>query len=260
MSPVSSPSRPAAQVLSPQVFAKEHSMNHFRPFPRRFVSLAAACLLGGLGCVGQINNPDTEGGKEGRPRTASDNPEYLPPAAPAPTPIYVASLPGAGVQTGTAAATTAVATDGGAGAPACPPTAPVLVAGPPDAAPAVPTPPSPPVPAADGGVAVPTPACATAAEIAAKILTPKCGGCHGKASPAAGLDLVTAGVKARLLNIPARGCAGKPLIVATPTVGGHFFDKLAGAVTACGNQMPFGAPPLSPVEIKCLMDWIAPTP
>jgi hypothetical protein len=50
------------------------------------------------------------------------------------------------------------------------------------------------------------------------------------------------------------------LIVATPTVGGHFFDKLNGAVGGCGNQMPFGAPPLSAVEIKCLADWIAPTP
>ena len=107
---------------------------------------------------------------------------------------------------------------------------------------------------------MPTPVCATAAEISAKILVPKCGACHGKASPAAGLDLVTAGAKARMLNIPARGCANQVLIAPGMAVAGHFFDKLAGAVSNCGSQMPFGAPPLSPAEIKCLKDWIVPTP
>lgn len=152
-------------------------------------------------------------------------------------------------------------------APACAPTTP---------APTTPTP-TTPAPVADAGVpstpsnptpppsdagtgTVATPACATAAEISSKILTPKCGNCHGKSSPAAGLDLVTTGVKARLLNVASRGCAGKILITATPTVGGHFFAKLAGAVAGCGNQMPFGAPPLSAEEVKCLEDWISPTP
>ena len=72
------------------------------------------------------------------------------------------------------------------------------------------------------------PLCASAAEISSKILVPRCGTCHGAAMPAAGLDLVTAGSKARLLNIPSRACNSKPLIVAEPDVGGHFFDKLGG--------------------------------
>ena len=77
--------------------------------------------------------------------------------------------------------------------------------------------------------------------------------------PAAGLDLVTAGAKARLLNIPSRACNSKPLIIAEPDVGGHFFDKLAGAVPGCGNQMPFGAiNPLNAAEVQCLKDWIKP--
>jgi hypothetical protein len=121
---------------------------------------------------------------------------------------------------------------------------------------------SPPPPAPDAGTSapLPTPVCATATEIADKILTPKCGTCHGKNAPAAGLDLVTTGIKARLLNIPARGCGGKQLVTATDVVGGHFFDKLIGGVANCGGQMPFGAPPLSAQEIKCLKDWIKPTP
>ena len=92
---------------------------------------------------------------------------------------------------------------------------------------------------------LPTPVCATATEIADKILTPKCGTCHGKNAPAAGLDLVTTGIKVRLLNVAARGCGGKKLVTATDQVGGHFFDKLIGGVANCGGQMPFGAPPLS---------------
>jgi hypothetical protein len=130
------------------------------------------------------------------------------------------------------------------------------------------SPPSTPRPSTDGGAApdagptapVPTPVCATATEIAEKILTPKCATCHGRNAPAAGLDLVTTGIKARLLNVAARGCAGKTLITATDQVGGHFFDKLAGGVAGCGGQMPFGAPPLTATEIKCLKDWIKPTP
>jgi hypothetical protein len=115
--------------------------------------------------------------------------------------------------------------------------------------------PPPPVQAPPNGV----PLCATAPEISSKILVPKCGTCHGAAMPAAGLDLVTAGAKARLLNIPSRACNSKPLIVAEPAVGGHFFDKLAGAVPGCGNQMPFGGiNPLSAAEVQCLKDWIKP--
>jgi hypothetical protein len=139
----------------------------------------------------------------------------------------------------------------------------------PDASAPRPTPDASPTPRppADGGAApdagpaapVPTPVCATATEIADKILTPKCATCHGRNAPAAGLDLVTTGIKARLLNVAARGCAGKTLVTATDQVGGHFFDKLAGGVSGCGGQMPFGAPPLTATEIKCLKDWIKPT-
>lgn len=101
-------------------------------------------------------------------------------------------------------------------------------------------------------------ACATPAEISTKILVPKCGTCHGAASPAAALDLVTANSKMRMLNVAARGCGGKQLITAGPPVGGVFFDKLYGAVEGCGGQMPFGAAPLSAVEIECLKRWITP--
>jgi hypothetical protein len=232
----------------------------------------ASLLFTSLGCVGQVNESDATEGKSAATQVQPSNTPTLPntppatPPAAAPTPTYYVPS-GQGGQGGQAAPggqggpsnppapapTTAV--DGGACAPATP-TTPAPDAG---APPPTPTPTPTPTPDAGSGP-VPTPVCATAAEIASKILTPKCGACHGKSAPAAGLDLVTTGVKARLLGVAARGCAGKTLIVATPTVGGHFFDKLYGAVGGCGNQMPFGAPPLSAAEIKCLSDWIAPTP
>ena len=64
--------------------------------------------------------------------------------------------------------------------------------------------------------------------------------------PAAGSTCVTPGYKMRLVNVPAKGCPGKTLVTAGGAVAGHFFDKLAGAIPGCGNQMPFGA--LAPLE------------
>jgi hypothetical protein len=115
---------------------------------------------------------------------------------------------------------------------------------------------SPDAGAIDSGA--PAAACSSPAEILAKILVPKCGTCHGKATPAAGLDLVSPGAKTRLLDVPSRACGTRVLVVAKPAVGGHFFDKLAGSVNGCGVQMPPGGPMLSPGEIQCLKDWIAP--
>jgi hypothetical protein len=119
----------------------------------------------------------------------------------------------------------------------------------PPAAPAAPAPPAAPV------------SCSSPQEISTKILVPRCGNCHGVMMPAAGLDLVSPGSKARLVGIPSRACAGRVFITAEGDVTGHFFDKLAGAIPGCGNQMPFGGiNPLNQAEIQCLKDWIRPTP
>jgi hypothetical protein len=123
---------------------------------------------------------------------------------------------------------------------------------------------TPPAPLPADGVPMmvkpPVDPCATAPEILAKILMPRCGACHGAKVPTAGLDLISPGAKLRLLNVPSRGCPGKTLVTDTPEVGGHFFDKLAGPVQGCSAQMPLGAPQLLPEEIRCLKLWIKPTP
>ena len=99
----------------------------------------------------------------------------------------------------------------------------------------------------------------------ATFLTMRCGlggACHNDgrdAPPAANLDLVSPNVKARLLNVRAKGvqCGNEILINANAT--GLFFDKLAPKVS-CGQPMPFGGitPMVTPEELKCLKDWIKP--
>jgi hypothetical protein len=100
--------------------------------------------------------------------------------------------------------------------------------------------------------------CATPDEISNKILKPKCLPCHGRLMSSGFLDLETPGAKARIVGIASKSggaCAGKPLADGAGT--GVFFDKVVGPVpTGCGNQMPFGTPPLSPAEITCLKAWI----
>jgi hypothetical protein len=148
--------------------------------------------------------------------------------------------------------------DAGTGTPASP-LPPIIIQ--------IPSPPSAPAAAGpDAGVLLPvvgnpTAQCAMPAEISNNILIPKCGDstCHGGSTPQAGLDLVTPGVRARLLRDIARskpsGCDGRPLITAELT-GGVFLAKITG--TACGNQMPTTRVPLSAMEIRCILDWINP--
>jgi hypothetical protein len=122
--------------------------------------------------------------------------------------------------------------------------------------------PPPPV-TPDAGVALPPDAappvdiaaCANEQEIRTKIFQPICGNgaCHGAVNPTAGLDLVSANVKNRLLDKPSVGCAGKPLALRDGT--GALFDKLGGP-SNCGTQMPLGFPPLSQAQIDCIRAWI----
>jgi hypothetical protein len=109
--------------------------------------------------------------------------------------------------------------------------------------------------ATDGGAAAS--ACPAGVNVLTDIFAAKCGGCHGAASPTKNLDLVSAGLGARMVNKTST-CKSQPLIAGTlagiqPT--GLLFQKLAGAVTGCGVQMPAGATPLSSAEIACVNDW-----
>jgi hypothetical protein len=86
------------------------------------------------------------------------------------------------------------------------------------------------------------------------ILAARCGSCHG-AKAAKGLDLVSTGVAARLVNVKST-CMGQPLLDGkAPGTTGHFIDKLRGPVQGCGAQMPYAAPALSQGELDCVIEW-----
>jgi hypothetical protein len=122
---------------------------------------------------------------------------------------------------------------------------------------------TPPPPPPDAG----PPSCSSDPAAVATFLVMRCGvsgACHGDgkdAPPAANLDLTSPNVKARLLNVRAKGVqCGTPVLI-NPDATGLFFDKI-GPTPPCGQRMPFGmiTPYVTPEELKCLKDWIKPTP
>lgn len=114
-------------------------------------------------------------------------------------------------------------------------------------------------PAPDASAPVVASVCPPGVE-ALSLIAKRCGACHSDRMPAKGLDLVTAGVGARLVGVKS-SCQNKPLLDA-PVAGvteptGHFLDKLIGPVAGCGAQMPYGTPALTPGEFDCLVEWSA---
>jgi len=100
-------------------------------------------------------------------------------------------------------------------------------------------------------------ACPAGFDVVTAVFKDKCGGCHGATAPTKGLDLVTAGVGARTVDVVST-CNKKPLVSSTLVAGapsGHLLDKLAGPVTGCGVQMPAGGTPLTATEMACVKEW-----
>ena len=131
-----------------------------------------------------------------------------------------------------------------------------------DAPRATPTPdggarPDAPAATSDGPVAAEA-WCKDSAEVTTRLLTPKCGACHGSATKAGGLDLISPNAASRLIDVPAAAaaCRDQVLVTVSPQVGGHFFNKLDHAVANCGDRMPLGVTYLSATEIQCLKDWL----
>jgi hypothetical protein len=112
--------------------------------------------------------------------------------------------------------------------------------------------------ATDGGFAVAMAVtCPSGFNVLMAVFASKCGGCHGGTAPTKNLDLVSAGLGARLVNKTST-CKSEPLIAKTLTgnrATGLLLQKLAGDVTGCGVRMPAGAPALSDVEMACVSDW-----
>ena len=92
-------------------------------------------------------------------------------------------------------------------------------------------------------------------------------GCHAASFPAAGLDLATAGVAARLLaGMPdtaqtgsicaTAGVTKKYLDTGSNPATGLFLDKVVEATATCGTVMPPpGFTPLTADQLTCLRSW-----
>jgi len=90
---------------------------------------------------------------------------------------------------------------------------------------------------------------------AVRLLAEQCGGsaCHSAGAPMR-VDLVTAGVEARLVDV-ASDCGGASYVSSSDPESSYVLDKLSGQ-PACGVTMPLGSD-LSDVEIECITRWVA---
>lgn len=81
--------------------------------------------------------------------------------------------------------------------------------------------------------------------------------CHGDGiNPGAGgIDLVKAGVTARLFDKPAVGCAGRKL-VDTASVGMSVILARVAGPSECGVAMPLGTTGLTVAQQDCIEAWI----
>jgi hypothetical protein len=84
-------------------------------------------------------------------------------------------------------------------------------------------------------------------------------GCHGAENPAADLDLVSAGIEARLIDEPSptEFCEGRLRIdsMATDPMDHLLLDKLQ-EIPSCGGRMPFGTATLSNADQECVRRWV----
>jgi hypothetical protein len=100
------------------------------------------------------------------------------------------------------------------------------------------------------------------------VLTSQCAafGCHSAQAPAALLDLESANVESRLVNIPAThmhildgtqaNCeAGELLVNVVNPEGSNMLRKVLGT-QSCGGLMPVLPRVMSSAEIACYSEWI----
>jgi hypothetical protein len=94
-------------------------------------------------------------------------------------------------------------------------------------------------------------------DVVARIFTPSCGGtaCHSAMAPQQDLDLVSPGVAARVVGVPAKVCL-QTLADPKHPEQSLLYQKLA-IKPPCGAQMPLARPPLSSGDVACVLGWIA---
>lgn len=96
-----------------------------------------------------------------------------------------------------------------------------------------------------------------AIDVEGELLPTSCGataGCHAAEGPAVGLDLVSPGVAARLLDVTSV-CNGR-LLVESGGGASYFLEKVTESMPECGLPMPAtGA--LTVAELDAIAAWVA---
>jgi len=116
----------------------------------------------------------------------------------------------------------------------------------------------------DGGLDATLPVDATAetgsgvcGDVVMRIFKPQCGSsnCHGAQAPQQNLDLVSAGVAARVVGVNGTECSGVLANPASPETS-LLYTKLS-VHPPCGAQMPLARTALSSDDMACVLEWIA---
>ena len=93
-----------------------------------------------------------------------------------------------------------------------------------------------------------------------QVFVPNCttAHCHAPPTPAAGLDLASPGVAARISNATSRVCAGQTLVAPGRPSASYLYQLVRMADPVCDTpQMPLGAAALTTSDVSCVSGWIA---
>jgi hypothetical protein len=101
------------------------------------------------------------------------------------------------------------------------------------------------------------PSAPTLAQLSREVFTPNCAfsGCHGGASPSAGLSLVADRIAGQLIGAVSPTSGMKRVDPGNPE-GSYLLKKLRGDAGIRGSQMPLGGT-LSAAAIEKIRAWIA---
>jgi len=93
------------------------------------------------------------------------------------------------------------------------------------------------------------------------LLEDTCGSsvCHEGDGAGGGVDLISAGVAARTVDVPAMGadgCVPSSVLIDSMNVDdSYLLEKLDGSPPECGDEMPLFNPTLTDEEFACVRDW-----
>jgi hypothetical protein len=82
--------------------------------------------------------------------------------------------------------------------------------------------------------------------------------CHSNDDKAGGLDLASADVGSRLIDVAPNNadCTDGKLIDSSSYKDSFLLDKLENTKPACGDRMPYGGEPLSSTDLACVESWV----